>query len=463
MGVVEEAVEDGVGVGRVHQVLRAFRFGSSTTRMAESVQPVPQGELLRREVMQTPEEVAAMLRLKALGWGIKRIARELGCSHMTVRHYVAQGGWRPYRGRGRPRALAGLEDWLAERFRRHAGNADVVRQELVAEKGMTLSLRTIERAVAPLRRELEVLARATLRFETPPGKQLQIDFGERRVLIGGASIKVYLFVATLGYSRRLYVRAFRNERQESWFSGLESAFQHFGGITEEVLFDNDRGLVVHHDRETREVEFNARLHAFARHWRFRPRACAPYRARTKGKDERGVGYVKKNAIAGRAFASWSALEAHLDRWTREIADRWIHGTTGEIPIERFQRAEAGALRPIAGVPPFAASRELVRKVQADCAIEVDGNADSVPWRLIGETVRVTLAGGQLRVSHAGREVAVHQRCAGRFERRVDPLHFAGVVGFRSTALVVPAPAIATADPELLRPLIEYERLVGGRW
>jgi len=175
MGVVEEAVEDGVGVGRVHQVLRAFRFGSSTTRMAESVQPVPQGELLRREVMQTPEEVAAMLRLKALGWGIKRIARELGCSHMTVRHYVAQGGWRPYRGRGRPRALAGLEDWLAERFRRHAGNADVVRQELVAEKGMTLSLRTIERAVAPLRRELEVLARATLRFETPPGKQLQID------------------------------------------------------------------------------------------------------------------------------------------------------------------------------------------------------------------------------------------------------------------------------------------------
>lgn len=432
--------------------------------MTESVQPVPRGELPRREVMQTPDEVAAMLRLKALGWGIKRIAKALGCSHMTVRHYVAQGGWRPYRGRGRPRALAGLEDWLAERFRRHAGNADVVRQELVAEKAITLSLRTIERAVAPLRREFEVLARATLRFETPPGKQLQIDFGERRVLIGGETVKVYLFVATLGYSRRLYVRAFRNERQESWFAGLEGAFRHFGGVTDEVLFDNDRGLVVRHDRETREVEFNARLHAFARHWRFRPRACAPYRARTKGKDERGVGYVKKNAIAGRAFASWSALEAHLDQWTREIADRRVHGTTGEVPIERFQRAEARALRPITGIPPFAASREMVRKVQADCAIEVDGNTYSVPWRLIGEKVRVILAGGQLRISHAGREVAVHQRCAGRFERRVDPLHFDGVVGFRSAALVVPTPAaVAIADPELLRPLIEYERLVGGRW
>ena len=230
-----------------------------------------------------------------------------------------------------------------------------------------------------------------------------------------------------------------------------------------MLFDNDRGLVVRHDRATGEVELNARLHAFARHWRFRPRACAPYRVRTKGKDERGVGYVKKNAIAGRTFETWSAFEAHLEEWTREIADQRVHGTTGEMPVERFRRAEARALQPIAGIPPFAVARELVRKVQGDCAIEVDGNAYSVPWRLIGESVRVTLADGQLRVTHAGQEVAVHQRCTGRFERRVDPLHFAGVVGFRSKAAVVPAPAADPADPELLGPLIEYERLVGGRW
>lgn len=102
-------------------------------------------------------------------------------------------------------------------------------------------------------------------------------------------------------------------------------------------------------------------------------------------------------------------------------------------------------------------------MHADCAIEVDGNAYSVPWRLIGERVRVTVAGEQLRVSHAGQEVAVHQRCVGRFERRVDPLHFAGVVGFRPKATVVPSTAADVADPELLRPLIEYERLVGGRW
>jgi hypothetical protein len=272
------------------------------------------------------------------------------------------------------------------------------------------------------------------------------------VLIGGDSVKVYLFVATLGYSRRLHVRAFRNERQESWFAGMEGAFRHFGGVTEEVLFDNDRGLVVRHDRATREVEFNTRLHAFAKHWRFRPRACAPYRARTKGKDE-----------PGRAFESWAALEAHLAAWTREIADRRVHGTTGEVPIERFQRAEQRALKPVAGIPPFTAVRELVRKVQADCAIEVDGNAYSVPWRLIGERVSVILSGEQLRVSHAGREVAVHQRCVGRFERRVDPLHFEGVIGFRSAATPPTIPVPEIAAPELLRPLLEYERLIGGRW
>src|SRR6516164_1674085 len=214
--------------------------------MEDWVQPASRGELPRREVMQTPDEVAAMLRLKALGWGVRRIAAELGCSHMTVRRYLSAGGWIAYRGRGRPRTLSGLEEWVAERFRRHAGNADVVRQELEREKGIRLTLRTVEREVRHLRRELEAEARATIRFETPPGKQLQIDFGERRAMIGDENVKVYLFVATLGYSRRLYVRPFRNERQESWFAGVVGAFHHFGGITEEV--DNDRGLVARHDR-----------------------------------------------------------------------------------------------------------------------------------------------------------------------------------------------------------------------
>lgn len=102
---------------------------------------------------------------------------------------------------------------------------------------------------------------------------------------------------------------------------MEGAFLRFGGVPHEVLLDNAKPLVEHHDAVGREVRFNARLWAFARDWRFIPRACAPYRARTKGKDERGVGYVKKNAIAGRRFESWASFEAHLDRWIREDADQ----------------------------------------------------------------------------------------------------------------------------------------------
>jgi hypothetical protein len=100
----------------------------------------------------------------------------------------------------------------------------------------------------------------------------------------------------------------------------------------------------------------------------RPRACAPYRARTKGKTENGVGYVKKNAIAGRCFGTWEALEAHLDSWTREVAEVRIHGTTGETPISRFVSAEAKALKPTSGVPPFRATRELIRRVGSDCTV-----------------------------------------------------------------------------------------------
>src|SRR5512147_1039924 len=117
--------------------------------------------------MREPDEVAAMLRLRGLGWGVRRIAAEFGCSHVTVRRYVAAGGWTGYRTPRRGKALDGLEDWLAERFRRHRGNADVVRQDLAHEKGIVVSLRTVERAVAPLRQALEAEARATVRFETP--------------------------------------------------------------------------------------------------------------------------------------------------------------------------------------------------------------------------------------------------------------------------------------------------------
>ena len=211
----------------------------------------------------------------------------------------------------------------------HAGNADGVRQELAVEIGFAVSLRPVERAVGPFRGEIAAAARATARFETPPGRQLQIDFGARCVMMAGRSERTHLVVATLGYCRRGFVRAFKSQRQCAWFEGIEGAFADFGGVPEEVLLHNAKPLVTLHDVAPREVVFNDRLHAFARDWGFRPVACARRRARTKGKDERGVGYVRKNAIAGRSFESWAELKAHLDDWTRAISDRRFHSATGE--------------------------------------------------------------------------------------------------------------------------------------
>ena len=251
-----------------------------------------------------------------------------------------------------------------------------------------------------------------------------------------------------------------------------------------MLLDNARALILSHDAASREVVVNPKLHAFARHWGFRVRACAPYRPRTKGKDERGVGYVKSNAIAGRRFESFAALEAHLVQWTRDVADGRVHGTTGEAPMARFRRdgeedqgpvrgtdpPTNGRLKPLSQCGPFLAMRELSRRVGPDCAVEMDTNAYSVPWRLIGERVRVLVTTETVRVTHAGVEVACHRRSAGRRGRIIDRAHFEGVGGAAGRAVrIVRVPGYGEHEempipmPTLLRPLSEYEAVAGGAW
>jgi hypothetical protein len=227
-----------------------------------------------------------------------------------------------------------------------------------------------------------------------------------------------------------------------------------------------RALVTEHDVRTREVKFNDRFHAFCRYWGVLPRACAPYRARTKGKDERGVGYVKRNAIAGHRFVSLEQLHAHLQRWMREVADVRVHGSTGEPPLQRFERAEAAALQPLAAKAPFLQVRELTRRVHTDACIELDTNRYSVPWKLIGEVVTAVVADRQVRVLYAGQEVACHAQSPLRRASVIDRRHLVGIVGaqFAATNWLARTPEAAPAVPaELLRPLQQYEAALGGAW
>src|SRR4029453_19210136 len=153
------------------------------------------------ETMLAPQEVQRMLALSALGWGAKRISRELGCSRNTGREYLRRGGGQSMDVAKRASVLEPHREWLAERLRRHRGNADVVRQDLERELGIVVNLRTVQRAVEPLRRQLRAEALATVRYETAPGQQLQIDFGSTAVPVGDELLRVHLFVATLGSSR----------------------------------------------------------------------------------------------------------------------------------------------------------------------------------------------------------------------------------------------------------------------
>lgn len=261
--------------------------------------------------------------------------------------------------------------------------------------------------------------------------------------------------------------AFDHERQSAWLQGLEGAFRQFGGLPRELLLDNARALVVEHDAVTREVLFNERFHAFCRYWGVTPRACAPYRARTKGKDERGVGYVKRNAIAGHRFDSFEQLQSHLGRWVREVADARIHGTTGEPPQLRFERQERAALRPLPAKGPFLQVRELNRKVHSDACVELDTNRYSVPWKLIGESVTVSVADQQVRIHYAGQQVACHAECLLWRTTVIERSHLAGIVGSHlvGRSWLPPADALPSAPlaAELLRPLQEYEQVLGGSW
>lgn len=406
-----------------------------------------------RVPMVDPEIVKQLRGLAALGWGTKRIARELGIARNSVRRYLRDAAAETQSRPGAWTLDAATRDQAKTLLDGPAAGNSVVVQRLLAEQQVEVPLRTLQRVLAPHRQAKRAAEVATVRFETAPGHQMQIDFGEKWIVIGGTRTKIHLFVAVLGYSRRIFVRASLSQRQDDWREGLAGAFRAFGGVTRKILIDRAGALVIGEDRESGSVRVHPAFAAFCKDWGVDVAACRPYRARTKGKTESGVGYVKRNAIAGLSFTSFAALEAHLAQWIVG-ADQREHGTTHERPIDRFERDERSALLPLPSPAIPVRERRISRRVATDCFVDVDTIRYSVPHRLVRSTVDVFVGEREVVIFEGRIEVARHRRHAEPHQRVTDPRHFEGIFRKREESTQV-------ASSPIGRSLADYADCIGG--
>ena len=400
------------------------------------------------------EELLARL---ARGETVLSVARTFEVDPKTVRAWRERGRYVPRARTRRPTKLDDFAAWLTARAPEVGFNAAVLQRELEA-KGYTGSAMQVSRFVRPLRVAAGAGAEATVRFETPPGQQAQVDFGQRKLWIGDGYVAAHLFVFTLAYSRRLYAWATPHERLTALLEGHERAFRHFGGVPAQVVVDNARVAVLHHGRDA--VVFHPIYADFAGYYGFRPWAHAPYRPQTKGKVESGVKYVKRNALLGKRFGSWDHLNAWLQEWATTVADTRVHGTTHEVPLARFA---AEQLTPLAGRPPYRQERVRHRIVPRDALVAIDGSRYSVPVHYVGATVTIRELAHGYQICVDERPIADHPRL-GRHRVAMEPVHYAGLLRPGGRSALPPAPPRwdpgypAGADVEV-RDLATYAALV----
>jgi transposase len=301
--------------------------------------------------MLSQEEAVEVKVLARQGKGVREIARELGVSRNTVRRYL-RGAEVGYSERAaRPCKLDPYREYLRERLAAAAPRvipAPVLLREIRA-RGYTGGISQLKAFMAPLRRPAE---QPVVRFETPPGKQMQADF----TLIRRGRDRLVAFVASLGYSRASYVRFATDEVFDSWQAGLIEAFDYFGGVPEQVLFDNAKPVLIERDVfGPGRHRWNPQMLDLAERCAFTPKVCRPYRAQTKGKVERFNRYLKDSFVVPLA-ATLKVGGLHLDaatanrealRWLDDIANQRTHGTTKARPCDLLEK-ERQHLGPLPG-------------------------------------------------------------------------------------------------------------------
>jgi transposase len=341
--------------------------------------------------------VQSILSLHAQGWSQRRIARALGIDRETVRRYVQElskpanapvgsGGSGdskpanapigsfghetplenpPAAGPGR---LSDCQPW------RHIVLAKLelglsltqIHQDMVTEHQTQLSYDSVRRFVKRLGQKRALPFR---RLECEPGEEAQVDFGTGASIVGadGKRHRSHVFRIVLSHSRKAYSEAVYRQTTEDFIRAIENAFWHFGGVPKTLVIDNLKAAVKQPDWY--DPELNPKLQEFCRHYGTVVLPTKSYTPRHKGKIERGIGYVKGNALKGRTFASLEEQNRHLLEWERTVADTRIHGTTHKQVGKQFVDIERAALQPL---PPerFPVFHEAERSVNRDGHVEV---------------------------------------------------------------------------------------------
>ena len=293
------------------------------------------------------------------GMSIKAISRELGISRNTVRRYVRSTSVPVARRRSaKPTKLDRYRDYVQGRI--EAARPDWIPATVLFDEiralGYTGSVRTLRAYVATFKPAPK--ADPLVRFETQPGEQMQVDWGAFKL----DGQRVSLFLATLGWSRFSYGVFVDNERFETLRACHEQAFDALGGVPLEVLYDNMRTVVQRRNAYGRGLhQFHPGLKDLAHHYTFRPRLCRPYRAKTKGKVERAIGYVRRSFYTPLVSRyrqlderlDLAALNLELHRWLAVTANERVHATTGQIPRERLEREQTS----LQALPPRQLSGE----------------------------------------------------------------------------------------------------------
>ena len=409
------------------------------------------------------KDLHEFMEMKREGLSTKAISQLTGYDRKTVRKYLLEPEAAPcYGPRGRqPSKLEPYKTYLQDRLQAGVWNAEVLLRE-IRQRGYAGSYTILKDWMQPQRAAGR--ATAVRRFETPPGKQAQVDWGHLGYMeIGGDQRQVWCLAITLGYSRRIWVQAALDQKLGTLLRMHEEAFHDWGAIPEEILYDRMKTVWLGND-ERGEIVWHPVFQDFARHWGFRPRLCRPYRAQTKGKIESGVKYVRRNFVCGLLGREPSCLmdfNIELRRWVDGVANQRVHGTTRELVLSRWD-IEKFSMQFPHGRTPYPYSDDELRKVARDAYVSWQASRYSVPWQYVGKEVWVRQNGGDVEVHHGGRRIAVHSRAERRHQVVTQRRHHEGIPlgGERGGGKILIQMREAAPSVEV-RPLAAYESVALG--